>query len=246
MIKFTFRKEKLIHTPQVFLFKDFTNILDNDKSQSRLKSNRMFLYVFYMCDLTGDNPVRDDGDSKPANALFRAFGNHDKIKLTQVDKALLVKAMDTYIKYNETAEERLLTTFDLKSVAIRETLNEKTPEACENDIDGVVTFVSNSKIITSALTDLNDIKTKRELIVSSIRREALSSKVRGSRKLSPLSKGDILLHKDSDAVFENETLISEDNVEAVKQRSLSRLDQLTLERAADRRKIVTESKEEEH
>ncbi len=227
MLKFEFRKEKLIHSPEIFLFKEFTDIMKWDRSSSQLKSNRMFLYIYYMCDLSEDNPVRESAEGKKhEDAIFRAFGGKSRIKLTRVDKDRLIAGMRCYIRYNETAEERLLKTFDSKAAELRKELDNVKPETHSNFFDGVVSFVSNSKIVSDGLAGLSGIKNKREIIVAAIRREALSTRIRGKMKLSPLSKGDITLFRDVDAVEHHGNLKGKDEAETIQRESLDRIDRI--------------------
>lgn len=241
MIKFEFRKESLIITPQVMLFKPFVDIIESDKSSSKLKSNKMFLYIFFMCDLTEDNPIRDSYDNKHKEAMFRAFGNNSKIKLTKADKALIQNGVECYIKYNETSEERALEVFDSKAAELRKAIDIMTPETAENSYDGVVSFVTNSKIISTGLAELASIHKKRDVIVASIRREALMTRVRGQMKLSPLSKGEITLYRDADASLYRKGLINKDEAEVIQRESLSRLDSIKSEQIRERLKAVEKS-----
>ena len=238
MLTFKFRKEKLIHSPEIYLIPEFTDIMAEDTSTTKTKSNRMFLYIFYMCDLTEDNPRRDDGDLKHENSYKVAFQrNNMKIRLTNADKELLTKGMNAYIKYNETAEERLLPTFDEKAEQLRHELDSHAPEAAENISDGVQYYVSNASLITKGLSELSQIKKKREIIVSAIRRESMVLKVRGKMKLSPLSKGDIALFKDSEAKLFQEEQKTPDEAKTIQRESLDRIDQLKADQFKKRRKV---------
>jgi hypothetical protein len=237
MLKFKFRKEKLILTPQIMLFKEFSTIFEHDKTADQTKANNMMKYVFYMCDLSEDNPHRDAGERKHDDSMKAAFGSRSKIALTKVDKERMEKAMQCYIKYNETAEERLLKTFDETAYALRAELDDTIPETVENEKDGVITFVSNSQLISLGLSELNDIKTKRELIVAAVRREAMSTKIRGQAKLSPLSKGEIELVAHSDAISYNKSVSDDekfngdgDNAKIIQRERLSRIEQFKAKR----------------
>lgn len=221
-------------TPQIYLFEDFMNIVKNDKSTTKKKSNKMFLYIFFMCDLTEENPMRDVMESRHREAMFKAFGNTTKIKLNEKDLSLLKKGVDCYIRYNETSEERALHVFDRKAGELRAAIDTMVPETAENEYDGVTSFVSNSKIISNGLSELAMIHKKRDVIVASIRREALMTRVRGQMKLSPLSKGDITLYRDVDATLYKKSLIKKDEAEAIQRESLGRLDSIRLEQAKKR------------
>ena len=72
-------------------------------------------------------------------------------------------------------------------------LEDTKPETVTNDKDGVVTFASNSSIITKGLKELEGIKKTKISVIAAVRRAAMSQAIRGKVVLSPLSKGAIEL-----------------------------------------------------
>ena len=100
-------------------------------------------------------------------------------------------AVNTYIKYSKTAEERILELFDIKAEELRKVLDSTKPETEENSKDGVTTFVTNTDIITKGLKELDFVKKQKVNVINAVRNEAMSQRVRGQIVLSPLSKGAI-------------------------------------------------------
>lgn len=142
-----------------------------------------------MYDIGGDNPLKDvDPSKREVEASFRAFGSRTP-KFTKAEYELITKAVNMYVKINTTPEERVLYAFDKKAEELVKTLEEATRETSTNVDNGVVTFVSNSKIITDALAKLSLIRKTRSSIMASIKNEAMSEKVRGQIALSPLVRG---------------------------------------------------------
>lgn len=189
MIKFEFRKEKVVLTPQFHLFQEFIDIWKSDRKVSKPRANKIFFFIFLLCDLSEDNPLRDiPSEVKEEEALYRAYGDK-KHSFTKKELLLLIPAVDCYIKYNKTAEERILEAFDSKAVELRDTLEVVKPETYENYKDGVTAFVSNSSIITKGLKELDSVKKLKINVINAIRREAMTQRVRGAAVLSPLSKG---------------------------------------------------------
>lgn len=208
MIRFEFRKERLVTTPQFYLFNEFVELWRWDRTRVKTKANKLFFFIFLLCDLTEDNPLRDiPAESKEEEALYRVYGKKTH-KFSRRERELLLPAVDCYIKYNKTPEERILDAFDSKALQLRKTLEKVEPETFENSKDGVTTFVSNSAIITKGLRELDSVKKLKMNVINSIRREAMSQRVRGQAVLSPLSKGVIPLY----SLAEKEEFVEEGQV----------------------------------
>lgn len=188
-LKFEFRQDKIVLDVKVLMFKEFTDIWNYDKTKAKVKANQLLHFVFLLCDLSQDNPLRDvDVDKREEEAKFRAFKVKTK-KFTDKEHKLLESAVERYIKLNLSPEERLLNVFDRKADQLATKLETAEPEIVTNEENGVVSFVSNSKIIAGALNKLSVIRKNRETLVAAIKNEAMSSKVRGQVALSPLSRG---------------------------------------------------------
>ncbi len=187
--QFEFRDEQIVMDFRFYMFKEFIDIWNKDKSKDKLNANRMLYFIFLLCDIGKDNPLKDElSENKESEAKFRAYGNRDR-EFTSMEMNLLEPAIKLYIELNTTTEERLLTMFDKKAKEISLVLESTIPETVTNSDSGVVSFVSNSKIITDALSKLSKIRMNRETIISTIKKRALSQKVRGGLTLSPLSRG---------------------------------------------------------
>jgi hypothetical protein len=189
MYTFEFRDEKIVIDWRFYLFEEFTAIWKNDKTRNKDKANKMLYFIFLLCDISEKNPIRDiSGAKREAEALFHAFRDRKK-KFTDKEMSLLSPAVDLYIELNKKPEERLLHTLDDKAKELTDVLESTTPETVTNEDNGVITFVSNTKIITSSLSKLSKIRNTREKIIASIKNEAITNKVRGQITLSPLIKG---------------------------------------------------------
>jgi len=192
-LQFKFTNDKIVLDAKFFMVKEFVDVWKYDKSKDKAKANKMLYFIFLLCDIGEENPLLDVKiEDREVEAKFRAFHDRTK-KFTMRELELLEKAIPMYIDLNMTIEERLLVVFDHKAEQLKTMLEHTTPETVENEENGVVTFVSNSKIITTALTKLSMIRKNRASIVASIRKEAMSERVRGQLKLSPLIKGLIKL-----------------------------------------------------
>ena len=187
--QFEFRDEKIVIDFRFYMFKEYTDIWNKDKSKDKLKANGMLYFIFLLCDIGKDNPIKDVlSENREADAKFRAYRDREK-EFSVEEISLLESAIKLYTKLNTTTEERLLEAFDKKAKEISHELEITIPETVTNSENGVVSFVSNSKIITDALSKLSKIRINREMIVSTIKKRALSQKVRGGLALSPLVRG---------------------------------------------------------
>lgn len=204
MVRFEFRKERIVTSPQFHLFFEFTDLWKWDRQPGKPKANKLLFFVFLLCDLTEDNPLRDvQAEVKWEEALYRTYGNKSH-KFTKREVDLLGPAVRCYIKYNRISEERILESFDSKAQELRETLELVVPETHENEKDGVTAFVSNSAIITKGLKELDSVKKLKMNVINAIRREAMSQRVRGQAVLSPLAKGVIPLASEAERHTEYE------------------------------------------
>lgn len=188
-LKFEFRKEKIVLDASFFMFKEFVAVWNYDKSKTKDKANRLLYFIFLICDLNHDNPVVTvDSDKREIEAKFYAFKDKSK-KFTDKEYILLKNAVERYIKINTAPEERLLNALDRKAEEISAKLEQVKPETSVNTDNGVVKYVSNSTIITKGLSKLAAIRKNREALISAIKNETMTSKVRGKVTLSPLVRG---------------------------------------------------------
>jgi hypothetical protein len=192
-LKFNFRKERIVLDEKFFMFKEFVDIWKSDKTKNKSKANAMLRFVFLLSDITEDNPIRDEtSEKKEQEAKFRAFKDTNK-KFSKKEYDYLTRAVKKYVELNTTPEELLLNVFDAYAENLSDILESQVPETETNEENGVVTYVSNSKIISDALFKLSELRKGRETLLASIKKEAISSRVRGQLKLSPLVRGEINL-----------------------------------------------------
>lgn len=204
-IVFEIHKERIVTDAKFFLFKPFVDIWEWDKSETKDKAHKMLRFIYLLCDISEDCPLKDVPISKrESEALFHAYKDKD-YQFTKKERALVEAGIKCYIKYNESAEERLLSEFDNKAEELRNKLEDTMPEALQNVNKGVTTFVSNSEIITRALKELDNVKKSKISVISAIKREAMSQRVRGSAALSPNSKGIIRMPSMADRDMQDET-----------------------------------------
>jgi hypothetical protein len=195
MLKFTIQNQQVVLDPNVALIEEFQAVLNYDKKDKDL-GNRMLLYVYYCCDLTADNPMRDlDYREKPGQAMSRAFQNKKK-DFTPGEKKVVTAAMEAYNYFNETAGERSLLALDQKIDEIRTILENTEPEIIRNLADnGSVTFSSNDKILSSFAKQIQDLMNMKIAIAEASKKLENTGRVRGDKKSSILERGGLLRKK---------------------------------------------------
>lgn len=188
-LTFEIRKERIVLKPEFFLFKEFTDIYDWDRSPAKVRAHKMLRFIYLLCDITEDCQLKDIATAKrEAEALFYAYGSRE-YSFTPKEIELVTAGINCYKKYSENAEERLLAEFDAKASTLRGALEKVIPETVPNVINGVTSFASNSDIITKALKELDSVKRMKGVVISAIKKDAMTQRVRGQIVLSPHSKG---------------------------------------------------------
>lgn len=188
-IRFKFRKQRIVTDATFFMFHEFVSIWKWDKAKNKDKAHSMLYFIYLLCDLSEGNPIKDEPlEAKEEKAMKYSYGSK-KTFFTKKELELLEPAIECYNKYNNTAEERILTTFDNKAVELRNELEATVPETVEYDDFNGTKFATNSDIITKGLQELNIIKRSKVGVIAAIKKEALTNKIRGQITLSPLSKG---------------------------------------------------------
>ena len=96
MLKFTIFQGKVLPDPNIEMLEEFRAIIEYGKNKGDEDlANRMLLYVYWCCDLTPDNPMRDiDYRLKEEQALSRSLGKHKKKTYNKTEMSLIEAAMD--------------------------------------------------------------------------------------------------------------------------------------------------------
>jgi superfamily I DNA and RNA helicase len=206
MLKFTLLNEKVCIDPNIKMIDEFNDILLHGK---KVKDDnlafRMLLYVFYCCDLSDDNLMRDvDYRLKPEQAMVRAFQGKKK-KFTKVEEALIEAAMDAYNFFNETSAERAVLAIDKKIDEARTVLEETDVEIVRNTnaSTGAISFVSNESILNNLAKSIGDLMTLKISISNAAKKLETSGRVRGNKGSSLIERGN-LVRKSEDIVATDE------------------------------------------
>lgn len=142
------------------------------------------LYVFFLCDLSKENPLRDIPYNKKAQeARLRAYGPDFKTLSPEVEVAIAT--------YPQTEEQKDIFTYDKKMDQFNTLLKETEPkiQRNENENTGVVSFTTNIDIINHTLKDIINIIQAKASLVALYTTGSIPRHLRGG--LSPLAKGKI-------------------------------------------------------
>jgi hypothetical protein len=193
MLKFTIYEEQVILDPSTSMIKEFTDIIEYGKLKKDSKlANQMLLYVFFCCDLSETNPLRDiDFRLKEQQAFLRAFQPLGKTSLDKQEVSLTDAAIDAYNFLNETALERATLAFDQKIDQIRTTLEGVTPSISEvTDGDGQITkYVSNGPDIEKFSKLLSDLAVYKLKAMETAKKIDNVGRVRGKQSSSLIERG---------------------------------------------------------
>lgn len=196
MLKFTLKEGRVIVDPNILLIEEFNNILSHGKKAKQEDvALRMLLYVFYCCDLSADNPMRDlDYRQKPEQAFNTAFRALKKDKFSAQEEDLVNAAISAYNMFNENAAERAVLAIDEKIDQIR-TVLENTEPIIERNINaatGAVAFVSNEKILGNMVKQVDEFMKMKISIQDSAKKLENTGRVRANKKSSALERGNLL------------------------------------------------------
>lgn len=192
MLRFTISDGKVIADPSLLMIKEFTDIMDYaDSKKDKDLGNRMLLYIFFCCDLTENNPLRDvDYRMKKEQAMARAFNTKDK-QFLKKEETLIDAAIDAYNFFNETAIERATLAYDKKIDEIRSLLEDTQPEIFQTlDQHGNPNgYASNDKIIANFSKQLNDMATYKLKAMETAKKIENTGRVRGDKGSSLIERG---------------------------------------------------------
>ena len=198
MLKFTVQNEAVALDPNIIIQPEFASILEYGKKvKNENLALRMLLYVFYCCDLTEDNPMRDiDFRMKEKQSMIRAFRNKKK-KFTKVEEPLISAAIDCYNFLNETSAERAILAIDKKIDEARSKLEEMEVEVVRNvNVNtNQVTFASNENIMGNLAKQIGEMMSLKLQIANAAKKLETSGRVRGGKGSSLIERSSILARR---------------------------------------------------
>ena len=209
MLKFTVLNERVLLDPSLVMISEFTDIIDyGKKKKDKDLANQLLLYIFFCCDLTDANPMKDiDYRNKEPQARRRAFPNQKGEKsFTKLEQKLVDAAIDAYNFFNETALERATLSFDHKIDEIRSLLDKTAPEihavykpsfcnTCAAETQSIDKYVSNNTIISDFSKQLTDLSGYKLRSMETAKKIENTGRVRSGKGSSLIERGVFRRHE---------------------------------------------------
>jgi hypothetical protein len=192
MLKFTLNRDKIVLDKNIILIDEFNDILKYGiKKKDEELANSMLLYVFFCCDLTEENFMKDvDFRQKPTQAKLRAFKIKD-FKFSKDEQKLIDAAIDAYNFFNETSAERSELILDQKIDEARVKLAETEIEVIRNinPQTGEVKFTSNEGIISKIAEQIDTLMSLKLKTKQTALKIQNTSRVKGDKGSSLIERG---------------------------------------------------------
>ena len=181
--------DKVVITPSMKVIPEIDAIIN---LPDKKKVNQYLMYIYFTSSLEEENPYRDlEAKAREKESIYRAFNNHKKEELTPEEKKIILPAKEAFIKHTETADERIVFSYNRKLDELKELLDSNTPviERFDNPATGEVKFSTNSDIITKIMGSIDSLIEKREKIKASLLNQSTSGRVKGGYSSSLIEKG---------------------------------------------------------
>lgn len=196
MIKFNIQNGKAVIDPITLTIKEFKDIWESDKSKTKELATNHLTYIYHMCDV--ESPFSDLEDEELMTLAARnSYG--DVITMDSKTLDLIQAAIKIYTKLNESCESRLIPVFKRKLDSLRNIIDTTEIKIIENTNaqNGNVTFTTNTKIITTCMTDLEAIMAAKDKIEARLNKEKTDKKIRGQKKPSGVESGKFKINRAS-------------------------------------------------
>ena len=179
MIKFTIKDGKLTVDERILMIEAFADIWEYYKKKKDM-AVKMLLYVFFMNDITKDNPMLDVPDYDRRKQSMRNAYRKDEYKFNDKEKELYNNAAKVYRELTEDAVVRL-------------------GRVVNNKIEEISTFLSsykgvdkdNAEVQMDYITKIEKLLATKVKIDDQIERHTTKVKAKGDRFRSPLEQGKI-------------------------------------------------------
>lgn len=188
-LKLDIINDKVVITPSMKVIPELDKIIS---LSNKKKVHQYLMYIYFSSSLEEENPYRDlEAGAREKESMYRAFGDTKKTSFTEEEERLILPAKAAFIKHTETADERIVFSYNVKLDELKILLDETKPviERTENESTGAVSFVTNSAILTKIMSDVDVLIEKREKIKASLLNQSTSGRVKGGYASSLIEKG---------------------------------------------------------
>jgi len=183
-IKLEFRDEKLIININFLQIEECVKLKDY-YGKNKAAADKTFLYMYYMYSLDENNSFRDlDSRTKKEQAIYRVWKKRESTPPFKKDEAeLFYDAVEAYIMFSSTEEERMIFEIDRKIEQIRKTVKETEPRIVEqvNDKTGEIKFTTNMDILNKAINSIPTMLETKDKLISAMKKQSFSTRNKGGR-----------------------------------------------------------------
>lgn len=187
MIKFTIAGGKLVLDPNIVLFEELNSLYKSRNGEKYLQ------VIYYRHSKDNDNPFKDLDKRVVDKNIYQTVFKKDSWQALKVPKETEAKfrvAESLFIKYNATAESRLLESLDRKFDQISTLLDDTTPSIEESTLaSGKIEFTSNLTIILNLFTKIETIMKSKKLLTDTIMKQGGIGRLKGGGTSSLREKG---------------------------------------------------------
>lgn len=178
MLKWELKGGRVVPNETSLLISAFSDIWDYDKSRKKGFATQLLTYVYYMEDITEENPLRDVSWNEKHQQACRSIFRDDKYKFKKKEQELIDAAREWYVLCNKDCMFRLSAVLDKK-------IDEFTTYLNTNPADNAASFKTQVEIMPK----INQLLKTKSDTDDWIRKEMKKVKVKGDRVRSPSEKG---------------------------------------------------------
>ena len=177
MLSFTLLKGKIVLDPNIILFKEFSELYEQSRGEKLLQ------IIYYRHSRDKENPFKDlDDRVKDENIVMAVFGKKDLkvLKMSAKEQNLFNAAEKIFLKYNSTAESRLLQSMNMKLDQISTMLDDTDPVIDETITNsGETKFNTNLTIMLNLFSKIESIMKSKTILQNAIMRQESEGKIKG-------------------------------------------------------------------
>lgn len=196
-LRWNLQNGKLVIEPSSLTIDAFNAIWKFDKNRNKLKAESLLKYVFFMNDITQNNPLVDLPEHEKDGKARRTCFMDENYKFTRREQELIDDATNWFITCTDNAALRAYFVLN------------KQIDDLTTYLQGLPYDAKNIDVKHKATKQLREMMEDRMKVEKMVRLELDKQKTRGGLERSPREKGMLLLRKQKEAEAEDEDYVPE-------------------------------------